>query len=63
MLLKKKKLSPVIVTNKTCWTPEDHIKVMFSFLFERISKKYESCKYSLPGVGYKPLVEPYSWSI
>jgi len=45
-------LSPVIVKNKTFWTPAGHVKVMFSLLLERISKKCESFECFLPGVGY-----------
>jgi hypothetical protein len=54
-------LSPVMVKNKTFWTPVDHVKVTFSLLLERISKKYESFECFLPGVGLVVgLVVPYS---
>jgi hypothetical protein len=33
---------PDIVKNKTFWTLAAHVKVTFSLLLERISKKYES---------------------
>ena len=45
-----KNLSPVIVKNKTFWTPAAHVKVTFSLFLERISKKYESFECFLPGV-------------
>ena len=45
-------LSPVIVKNKTFWTPAAHVKVTFSLFLERISKQYESFECFLPDVGY-----------
>ena len=45
-------LSPVMVKNKTCWTPAAHVKVTFSLFLEKINKKYESFECFLPGVGY-----------
>ena len=45
-------LSPVMVKNKTFWTPVDNVKVTLSLLLERISTKYESFECFLPGVGY-----------
>ena len=44
--------SPVTVKNKTFWIPVDHVKVTFSLLLERISKKYESFECFSPDVGY-----------
>jgi hypothetical protein len=43
---------PVMVKNETFWTPVTHAKVTFSLFLERISKKYESFEFVLPGVGY-----------
>jgi len=40
-----------MVKNKTFRTPVDHVKMMFSLLLEKISKKYES---------FECLVVPYS---
>jgi hypothetical protein len=34
-----------------------HVKVTFSLLLERISKKYEGFECFLPGVGYNPTVD------
>jgi hypothetical protein len=39
------------VLNKTFWVPAGHVKVAFSFILERISKKYESFGCFLSGVG------------
>jgi len=50
-------ISPVIVKNKTFWTPAAHVKVTFSLFLERISKKYESFECFLPGVGENPTVD------
>jgi hypothetical protein len=53
-------LCPVIVKNKTFCTLAGHVKVMFSLLLERISKKYESFKCFFTWCWVLPLVEPYN---
>jgi len=45
-----------MVNNKTFWNPVDHVKVTFSLLLERISKKYENFEWFLPGVRYLQLI-------
>jgi len=45
-------LSPVLVKNKTFWTPAAHVKVTFSLFLERICKRYENFECFLPSVGY-----------
>ena len=42
-------LFPVMIKNKTFWTPSAHVKVTFSLYLKRISESFECF---LPGVGY-----------
>ena len=55
------KLSPVIVKDKTFWTPPAHVNCDF-FVFGKIRLKIWKFRVFFTRCRVLPLVEPYSWS-